>query len=262
MTEFNAKKTTDELIEWIQDTVGNCNTVIGISGGKDSTIGAMLATLALGRDRVWGIMIPDGKQKDIEDSKRVCRLLGIHNRIVNIGAITSALRDAFNEAYIVDSKREKFNDVYETNTPARIRMTTLYGVAAIIGNARVMNTCNGPEDYVGYATKFGDSAGDYSPLANLTIKEVLAVGVECAKRLDIYEEIEDLIFKTPDDGMSNKSDEEKLGFAYAVLDDYIRLGVCEDLKTKEIIDKMHVANLHKLKPMPKFVPEEFGPIKL
>ena len=262
MKEFDANKITDELIEWIKETVGSCNTVIGISGGKDSTIGAMLATLALGKEKVWGIMIPDGKQKDIADSQRVCRLLGINNRTINIGSVTSALRDVFNDACIVNTRREKFNDVYETNTPARIRMTTLYGAAAIIGNARVMNTCNGSEDYVGYATKFGDSAGDYSPLANLTIKEVLAIGVECANRLSIYEEIKDLIFKTPDDGMSNKSDEEKLGFTYSVLDDYIRLGVCDDLKTKETIDKMHTANLHKLLPMPKFVPSCYNQIKI
>lgn len=267
------EKITDKIINWIKDQVGNSNIVIGISGGKDSTICAMLSTLAIGKEKVFGVMIPDGKQKDISDSERVCELLGIEYTTVNIGKVTTALRQALfqttgkynmsdetNFKFRLSSKTltgpYTFNDMYETNTPARIRMTTLYGVAAILGNCRVINTCNGDEDYVGYSTKYGDSAGDFSPLANLTVAEVLQVGVVCAKRLGIYEELKDLIFKTPDDGMSGKSDEQKLGFTYEVLGKYRRTGICEDVAIKAKIDKMHKANLHKIRLMPKFEDEE------
>lgn len=261
---FNAEKITEKLIKWIKEQVGSCNIVIGISGGKDSTICGMLAKLAIGEDRVYGIMLPNGVQKDINDSKKVCELLGIDNYEINIGKVTEALViEIFNGTCGFANKLGKrikdhwdetkdLGDMYETNTPARIRMTTLYGVAAIIGNSRVINTCNGDEDYVGYSTKFGDSAGDFSPLADFTVEEVLQIGVVCAKKLGIYDELKDLIFKTPDDGMSGKSDEEKLGFTYKTIGEYRRTGICTDLRTKEKIDKMHKNNLHKLLPMPKF----------
>ena len=261
---FNAKKTTDNLIEWMRTKGKDCNNVIGISGGKDSTTAAMLSVLAFGKEKVFGVMIPDGIQKDIDDSIRVCKLLNINSMVVNIGYATQMLRQSIFEgfksihrinrtcsSYTMDYA-DKFNDMYETNTPARVRMTVLYGVAAILGNARVLNTCNGDEDYVGYATKFGDGAGDYSPLSELTVEEVLLVAEECARRLGIYEEIKDLIFKTPDDGMSGKSDEEKLGFAYKTVGDYRRTGICNPTEVKEKIDRLHLANLHKLEPMPKF----------
>lgn len=261
------EKLTDKIINWIRDQVGNSNIVIGISGGKDSTICAMLSALAIGKEKVFGIMMPNGEQKDISDSKRVCKLLGINAHEVNIGKVTEALRTAVlvstigGENYDTVLGRkirellnidETYGDMYETNTPARIRMATLYGIGAILGNCRIINTCNGDEDYVGYSTKYGDSAGDFSPLANLTVAEVLQVGIVCAKRLGIYEELKDLIFKTPDDGMSGKSDEQKLGFTYEVLGIYRRTGVCENTETKSKIDKMHVANLHKIRLMPKF----------
>ena len=250
---FNAEKITEKLIKWIKEQVGSCNIVIGISGGKDSTICGMLAKLAIGKEKVYGFMLPDGSQKDINDSQRVCDLLGINQKVINIRDVTRALRINFMEAhYSVDIDTGKCNDMYETNTPARIRMTTLYAAAAIIGNSRVINTCNGDEDYVGYSTKFGDSAGDFSPLADFTVEEVLQIGVVCAKKLGIYDELKDLIFKTPDDGMSGKSDEEKLGFTYKTVGEYRRTGICTDLRTKEKIDKMHRNNLHKLLPMPKF----------
>ena len=270
--KFNAKKTTDNLIEWMRTKGKDCNNIIGISGGKDSTTVAMLSVLAFGTENVFGVLIPDGKQKDINDSIRVCELLGIDYSEVNIGMVTDWIRTAIrlhkynrpenklNKALLklvgeynpFSHETIKLNDMYETNTPARVRMTILYAVGAIIGNARVLNTCNGDEDYVGYATKFGDGAGDYSPLSELTVEEVLLVAEECARRLGIYEEIKDLIFKTPDDGMSGKSDEEKLGFAYKTVGDYRRTGICIPIDVKEKIDRMYLANLHKTEPMPKF----------
>ena len=159
-------------------------------------------------------------------------------------SITTYIKEALNSDI-----QNWLNDVYETNTPARIRMTTLYGVAAILGNSRVANTCNLSEDWVGYSTKYGDSAGDFSPLANLTVHEVKALGYDLGLPKDLIE-------KVPSDGMSGKSDEEKLGFTYDELDTYIRTGVIENLEHKEKIDRMHGANLHKLVLMPKYEPDD------
>ena len=257
--EFNAKEVKESIVKWIKDTVGDCTVVIGISGGKDSSVTAAICVEALGKDKVFGVLMPDGEQKDIDKSLELCEHLDIDYTIINIGQVTSAIRNSFfqskglvynllsqkiAETKIIE-KSTKFNDVYETNTPARIRMTTLYGVAAILGNSRVANTCNLSEDWVGYSTKFGDSAGDFSPLANLTVHEVKELGYELGLPKDLIE-------KVPSDGMSGKSDEEKLGFTYDELDTYIRTGKIENLEHKEKIDRMHKANLHKLLPMPKF----------
>ena len=261
-------KLKEDLIEWVQKIVGDCTVVIGISGGKDSSITAALCVEALGKHKVFGVLMPDGEQKDIDKSLELCNHLDIDYTIINIGNVTSALRDTLFEcsgrAYnllsqkvaetMITKKSTKFNDVYETNTPARIRMTTLYGVAAIIGNARVANTCNLSEDWVGYSTKYGDSVGDFSPLANLTVHEVKALGYELGLPKDLIE-------KVPSDGMSGKSDEEKLGFTYDELDTYIRTGEIENKEHKEKIDRMYYANRHKIDPMPKFMDisiEDYG----
>jgi len=262
---FDVKKTKQELVEWVRKTVGDCTVVIGISGGKDSSITAALCVEALGKHKVFGVLIPDGEQKDIDKSLELCDHLDIDYTIINIGITTQTLRNAFifaggnlramsnklksNLNLYTNKVPLKFNDVYETNTPARIRMTTLYGVAALLGNSRVANTCNLSEDWVGYSTKYGDSAGDFSPLANLTVHEVKALGYELGLPKDLIE-------KVPSDGMSGKSDEEKLGFTYDELDTYIRTGVIENLEHKEKIDRMHKANLHKLVLMPKYEPDD------
>lgn len=259
--EFNVKETKTKLIEWVRKTVGDCTVVIGVSGGKDSSVTAALCVEALGEDKVFGVLMPDGTQQDIDKSYELVNYLGIKHIVVNIGQTTNSLRQAiFNankNAHLVNRTHpsykvgaiDKFNDVYETNTPARIRMATLYGVAAILGNSRVVNTCNLSEDWVGYSTKFGDSVGDFSPLANLTVHEVKALGYELGLPKDLIE-------KVPSDGMSGKSDEEKLGFTYDELDTYIRTGVIENLEHKEKIDRMHKANLHKLVLMPKYEPTD------
>lgn len=236
-----------DIVEWVRQTVGDSNIIIGISGGKDSTICAMIAKLAVGTDRVYGVKMPCGIQKDISDSDKVCDLLRITNYTINIGKTYAEL-----SGEIMSQVEKVINPVYSSNTPARLRMTTLYGVGAIIGNCRVCNTCNKSEDYVGYSTKFGDSAGDFSPLADLTVQEVLELGEECARELGIYDEMKDLIFKTPNDGMCGKSDEDNLGFTYAVLDKYLLTGECEALCIREKIEKMHAANLHKITPMPYY----------
>ena len=262
MNKFNVKETKNKLVEWVKKNVGDCTVVIGISGGKDSSITAALCVEALGKHKVFGVLMPDGEQKDIDKSLELCEHLDIKYTLINIGQVTKSLRANLLYSPILDKETTvvgtlkpsnletcTFNDVYETNTPARIRMTTLYGVAAILGNARVANTCNLSEDWVGYSTKYGDSAGDFSPLANLTVHEVKALGYELGLPKDLIE-------KTPSDGMSGKSDEDKLGFTYDELDTYIRTGAIENAEHKEKIDRMHKANLHKLVLMPKYEPDD------
>lgn len=244
MYKFDAKQTTKDLIEWIRDYFKNNGTrdtkaIIGISGGKDSTVVAGLCVEALGRGRVIGVKLPQGKQEDINDAQSVINFLGIQSYTLNIG-------DAVSEVYWeLDTEAGlPLNSVVVFNTPARIRMAMLYAVSASVGG-RVANTCNLSEDYVGYATKFGDGAGDFSPLSDLTVTEVKAVGRELG--LPEY-----LIEKVPTDGLCGKTDEDNLGFSYDTLDKYIRTGICEDASLKIRIDTMHKMNMHKLLPMPKF----------
>lgn len=240
--EFNAQKVKDDCVQWIRDWFeenGNdCNCIVGISGGKDSSIVAALCVEALGRERVVGVTMPDGEQEDIQDSLDLLNHLDIRH----INADVSFAIDGVFHSLI--EELETISVQAETNLPPRIRMATLYTVAQTL-NGRVANTCNLSEDYVGYATRYGDGAGDFSPLANLTVAEVIAIG----KALGLPKH---LIEKTPADGLCGKTDEDNLGFSYAVLDKYIRTGICEDKTIKKKIDKLHRKNEFKLKLMPSF----------
>jgi NAD+ synthase len=241
--DFNAKKTKKALVKWITDYFADnasptTTAVIGISGGKDSSIVAALCVEALGKKRVIGVLMPDGEQHDIDMSYELCKALGIKFVEINIRNAVQSLYDE------IESSEINLNNVATFNTPARIRMTTLYAVSGIVGG-RVANTSNLSEDWVGYATKFGDSAGDFSPLSNLTVAEVKAIGYETGLATKFID-------KTPIDGLCGKTDEDNLGFTYAVLDRYIREGICEDAKIKEKIEKMHEMNRHKFRPMPMF----------
>ena len=244
----NVERTVDEICEWVRDFFDKngkgCSAVLGISGGKDSCITAALLARALGKERVVGVMMPDGIQPDISDSQAVVDFLGIRNYTVNIGEATKALKKSLEEAGSTITK-----DV-GINIPPRIRMTTLYAVAqGLEEGGRVINTCNKSEDYIGYSTKYGDAAGDMSILAGFTVEEVLQIG-------DFLGLPSNLVHKTPSDGLSGMSDEDKVGFTYAVLDKYIATGECEDEAIKVKIDRMHVLNLHKLNVMPHFEPSE------
>ncbi|MCL1959754.1 MAG: NAD(+) synthase [Spirochaetes bacterium] len=240
---FNAAKTKDELIKWIQnyfDKNGrDCSAVIGISGGKDSATTAALCVKALGAEKVYAVLMPQGEQYDIDYSKELVSHLGIKHFIVNIKDSVDALLSSIKDSGISANRQAVIN------IPARIRMTALYAVSATV-NGRVANTCNLSEDWVGYATKYGDAAGDFSPLSQLTVTEVKAVGKELLP--------EKFIEKVPEDGLSGLTDEENLGFTYDALDKYIRLGICEDLAVKEKIDRLHSLNRHKLELMPGFNP--------
>lgn len=251
----NPQATKDALVQWIKDYFSQngptCSAVVGISGGKDSTIVAALCKEALGADRVVGVLMPNGVQSDIDDAKAVVAHIGIPHMTVNIGAAYEALTQAIvqSEDYGVVTGRKDLSRDAAINMPPRLRMATLYAVGQNLQNgARVANTCNGSEDYVGYSTKYGDSAGDFSPLANLVVEEVRQIG----RLLDIPKYLVD---KTPSDGLSGQSDEAKLGFTYAVLDRYIRTGEIDDLETKKRIDHLNRINKHKLELMPSFYPQ-------
>ena len=244
MKNFDAKKVKDDIVEWIREyfkanAAPETYAVIGISGGKDSSVAAALCVEALGKDRVIGVLMPQGEQFDIDCSKKLVSHLGIRSVEINIGSTVSALLGEI-------GGQIELSEQARVNTPPRIRMSTLYAVAACVGG-RVVNTCNLSEDWVGYSTKFGDSAGDFSPLSELAVREVIAVG----EVLGIPDE---LVHKTPIDGLCGKTDEDNLGFTYAELDSYIRhdTDLSDKPDTKERIDRMHARNLHKLLPMPKF----------
>ena len=241
---------TKDIIQWIKDYYKDNpegKAIIGISGGKDSTIAAALCVEALGADRVIGVKMPQGHQTDINDSREVCEYLGIHHMEINIGPICNGLCSLIDMEYDFD-KCCINNPMIKTNLPARLRMATLYAVAALYPNSRVVNTSNLSERYIGYSTKYGDGAGDFSPLGELTVCEVLMIGDDLGLP-------HDLVHKTPSDGMSGKSDEEKIGFTYDELDSYLLYtedGLSDETVAK--IERMHKTNEHKLKDMPRFVP--------
>ena len=238
---FDARKVTNQCVIWIrkffEENGKDCNAVVGISGGKDSSVVAALCVAALGKERVIGVLMPCGKQQDIYMSYKLVQHLGIKHYEINIQQAVEAITESI--AFLPEMTEQA-----KTNLPARVRMTTLYAVSQNM-NGRVANTCNLSEDWVGYATRYGDGAGDFSPLCNLTVTEVKEIG----KVLGLPEE---LVEKTPIDGLCGKTDEENLGFTYAELDKYIRTGVMEDSKKRRRIDSLHEKNLFKVKPMPGF----------
>lgn len=237
---FDAKKVAEDCVKWIRDWFEQngkgCRAVVAISGGKDSSVTAALCVRALGRERVLGVLMPCGEQADIQFSLDLCHALDMEYRIVNIKAAVDGVLAALGDMDVQEQTR--------INLPARIRMATVYAVSQS-NNGRVANTCNLSEDWVGYATRYGDGAGDFSPLSRLTVTEVKAIGRELGLP-------EHLVEKPPIDGLCGLTDEEKLGFTYATLDAYIRDGVQPDDATRERIDRLHRQNQFKLEPMPFF----------
>lgn len=242
---FDALKIKNECVQWIRDffeTNGkNCNAVIGISGGKDSSVAAALCVEALGKDRVIGVLMPCGEQHDIDCAYMLVEHLGIKSFTINIYDAVEAMKKQIGDAMELSNQAL-------VNMPPRIRMTTLYAVSQC-HNGRVVNTCNLSEDWVGYSTRYGDAAGDFSPLSNLTVKEIKEMG-------HLLGLPGVLVDKVPIDGLCGKTDEDNLGFTYAALDRYIREGVIEDEAVKARIDDLHKKNLFKLQLMPAFVPSE------
>ena len=244
MKEFDVKKVIEQACEWIVDFFEKngkgCNAVLGISGGKDSSVAAALCVKALGKDRVIGVLMPNGEQSDIDCAHLLVEHLGIKSYTVNI-------KDGYDGIVNAIPKELALTEQARVNLAPRLRMSTVYAVSQCC-NGRVVNTCNLSEDWVGYSTRYGDSVGDFSPLSHLTVTEVKAIG----RALGLPGKLVD---KVPSDGLSGKTDEDNLGFTYDVLDKYIRTGVCEDEKTKALIDRKHEMNLFKLQLMPSFEPD-------
>lgn len=237
----------DQCVAWIRDWFGrngsSCSAVLGMSGGKDSTIAAALCAEALGPDRVIGVAMP-AEGQSLNEADEICKYLGIRYLCLPIGKIEAAcdeLGSLLSEGFSVQTRQ---------NIPPRIRMTMLYAVAQST-NGMVANTCNYSEDYIGYATLYGDAAGSFAPFGRLCVREVRGIGHALglpAKWVD----------KVPDDGLPHSSpDEQKFGFTYDMLDTYIREGICEDEAVKSKIDSMHRRNLFKTEILhiPAFEPE-------
>lgn len=238
---FDAKRVKEACVAWIRDFFEkngkDCNAIVGISGGKDSSIAAALCVEALGRDRVIGVLMPQGQQHDIDKAYLLVHHLGIRHYEVNVGGAIDTILSAMPKDLALTAQTVQ-------NVPPRVRMTTLYAISQSC-NGRVCNTCNLSEDWVGYSTRYGDSVGDFSPMSNLTVTEVKEIGHLLGLPCELVE-------KVPIDGLCGKTDEENLGFTYAELDVYIRTGVMEDAAKKDMIDRRHRANLFKLQLMPAF----------
>jgi NAD+ synthase len=243
-------KITEQCINWIREQfkdIPDGKAIIGISGGKDSTIAAALCVEALGADRVIGVLMPQGKQNDINDSYEVVATLKLQYHVVNIGAACEALYHSISDAVFLcgGKKAVETNSMITTNAPARIRMTTLYAIAALYPNSRIVNTCNRSEDFVGYSTKYGDAAGDFSPLGNLTVREVIEIGDDLGLP-------KHLVHKAPSDGMCGKTDEDNLGFTYEELDGFLLGDGGLTMETMNKVARLHKATRHKYTPMPTF----------
>ena len=242
MYNFNAEKVKNDCVQWIRDffekSGKGCNAVVGISGGKDSSIVAALCVEALGKDRVIGVLMPCGEQSDIDMAKLLVDTLQIKHYIINIKDAVDGLTAAI---------PFELSEQSRVNLQPRIRMSTLYAVSQS-NNGRVANTCNLSEDWVGYSTRYGDSVGDFSPCSGITVAEMKQIG----RLLGLPDA---LIDKAPSDGLCGKTDEDNLGFTYAELDRYIREGVIENQEHKALIDRKHELNLFKLEVMPSFMPE-------
>ena len=241
---FDAVKVTRDCVAWIRDFFERngkgCNAVVGISGGKDSSVVAALCVEALGKDRVIGVLMPNGEQADIDCAYQLVDHLGIRRYVVNIKDAIEGIKKAF-------PKDMEMTSQASNNLPPRIRMSVVYAVSQCV-NGRVANTCNLSEDWVGYSTRYGDSAGDFSPLSKLTVDEVKQIG-------NVLGLPQNLVEKVPIDGLCGKTDEENLGFTYAELDRYIRTGKIEDMDKKALIDRKHIMNKFKLELMPIFEPD-------
>lgn len=239
---FDAKRVKDEIVKWIttwfEENGNGCKAVVGVSGGKDSSVVAALCVAALGKDRVIGVLMPNGEQSDIKYSHMLCDHLGIKNYTVNVGAAITGVLDSIHK----NAADIEVTEQTTTNLPARIRMATLYAVSQSV-NGRVANTCNLSETLLSWETRWGDAVGDFAPLADLTVEEVKAVGYELGLPKELIEKI-------PSDGLCGSTDEDALGFKYAVMDRYIRTGEIDDKQIKHVIDKRVERYRFKRMPIP------------
>ena len=246
---FNAIKERQNIIKWLKDIVPimkSDKVIIGISGGKDSTVCAALCVEAFGKDNVYGILMPNGEQADIEDAKKVCEILDIKYNIINISYIYKTFMNYIEFSTDISLSKESL-----INLQPRIRMTILYTLAQTLG-MRVCGTGNLSEKTVGYFTKWGDGAYDFNPIGNLTSKEVVEIGLT-------YDNIpKELILKTPTDGLSGMTDEEKLGISYDSIHNYLRdYKNFNNVDEKNKIKNKEIGATHKNRP-PIIYPDVWG----
>ena len=238
---FQALAVKMAVVDWIRTWFAGAavegKAVIGISGGKDSSVVAALCVEALGKDRVIGVLLPNGLQVDFASAQAVINYLEISYLELNLKVAYDSLLSSL-AGYTEVSQQTRLN------LAPRLRMGALYAVAQSM-NGRVANTSNLSERWVGYTTRYGDSVGDFAPLFNFTATEVKLLGKAAGLPTEFID-------KVPTDGLSGKSDEENLGFSYELLDQYIRTGVCENLAIKQRIDELYTCNEFKRLPMPCF----------
>jgi NAD+ synthase len=245
------EKLTQNLIRWTKESLENSGgkkAIIGISGGKDSSVVAAICVEALGKDNVVGVLMPNGIQDDISYAKELCSFLNIRSIEINIRDITNSMLDELNQLSISSNLIKEVSEQSKINIPPRVRMTLLYAISQSIDDSRVINTSNISEDWVGYATVYGDTAGAISPLGMLTTDEIVQIG----EYLGLPDKF---LSKVPSDGLTGKTDEDNLGFSYDVLNKYIREGTIEDQDTKKTIDRMHRLSRFKFLPLPMFSPD-------
>jgi NAD+ synthase len=243
---FDVEIETENAVQWIKQYFAKQphakGAVIGISGGKDSAVCAALLVDALGKDRVLGVSLPNGKQKDIDDACAVAEQLGIEYKVVNINLTYRAL------LFEIENVEKEVSELAEINMLPRLRMTALYALSAN-RHYRVCGTGNMSEDYVGYCTKWGDAAWDFNPIQYFTTEEVVEIG-------DFMGLPEQVMHKTPSDGICGKSDEDNLGISYADINKVIRGRASEvDPEVFKKIMEKHRYNLHKVQTPPCYKPE-------
>ena len=252
---FDKMAHKDKLVEWIRSWFAENGpkspAVLGVSGGKDSSVVAALCAEALGKDRVIGVLMPDGTQADIADSYEVVKALGIRYMTVDISGITTAAKEAIRvsgEKAVEEGTNVPtvFTDQMKNNLPPRVRMTTVYAISQAF-DGRVANTCNMSETMVGWETRWGDAVGDFAPLAGYTATEVMEIGT-------VLPLPGHLAKKAPSDGLCGRTDEDAMGFTYAVLDRYLRTGFIDSAEDKEKIDRRIKANRFKRRPIPGMDP--------
>ena len=241
MMGFNAQLQTAGLLEWMQRQMAACHgktAVVGISGGKDSSVVAALSVAAYGKEHVYGVLMPNGEQSDIDYAEGLVAELDIPHATVNIRAAVQGVLDELKRVGIEPSRQTA------VNLPSRIRMATLYAVAQSLDGGIVLNTSNLSEDWVGYCTVYGDSAGAFSPLGMYTTEEVCAIG----RVLGLPEKY---VRKPPSDGLTGLTDEDNLGFTYHAVNEYLRRGAV-DADVKEKIDRRHDASRFKFQTLPVY----------
>ena len=241
MDNFHAKEQIPGLLDWMRAQMRSCGgrtAVVGISGGKDSSVIAALCCAAYGKENVVGVLMPNGVQPDIDYSNGIVDFLGIRHYVFNIQGGTDGILDEMARVGIDASRQTK------VNLPSRIRMATLYAIAQSVDGGIVINTSNLSEDWVGYCTIYGDSAGAFSPLGMYTTEEVIALG----RALGLPEHF---LQKPPSDGLTGLTDEDNLGFTYHAVNEYVRRGVC-DPEIREQIDRKHKASRFKFTTIPVY----------